>query len=243
MCIWRAERRDSQHWPSVHWAPESLCTAVGDRMRLAWGDRGSGFLPLLHLPAWFPLFAQVRCCLIAPISKQTVLSMLLTFTVKNEPGCSYWDILYRLTWSAKENLKTGQNFQEVWRNTGQLRMMGACISPWNKHPHKPLHPKEAIKILMVPQETLDLAWLCLYTTLHKWLLQDWFSDKPEMKGTRHRQAQLLLFLVCKREVGVVKWPAKFMVSQTQVSWLSIKKILFSLHHTGPLTCTTWVCVG
>lgn len=161
-CVSQGQRGETASiGPPVHWVSESLCTAVGDRMRLAWGDRGSGSLPLLHLPAWFPRFAQVRCCLIAPISKQTVLSMLLTFTVKTEPGCSYWDILYRLTWCAKENLKTGQNLQEVWGNTGQLRMMGACISPRNKHPDKPLHPKEAIKILMVPQETLDLAWLCL----------------------------------------------------------------------------------
>ena len=48
---------------------------------------------------------------------------------------------------------------------GQLREMGACISPRNKHPHKPLHPEEAIKILMIPQETLDLAWLCLSLAL------------------------------------------------------------------------------
>lgn len=55
----------------------------------------------------------------------------------------------------------GQNCKEVWRNTEQLRKMGACISPRNKHLCKPLHPKEAIKTLMIPQETLDLAWPCL----------------------------------------------------------------------------------
>lgn len=50
----------------------------------------------------------------------------------------------------------GQNCKEVWRNTGQLRKLGACLSPWNKHLHRPFHPKEAIKTLMLPQETLAL---------------------------------------------------------------------------------------
>lgn len=84
-CVFGGQRGEAANiGPPVHWVPESLWTAMGDGMRLAWGDRGSDSLPLPHLPAWFSLFAQVRHCFIAPIREQTALSMLLTFTVKKK---------------------------------------------------------------------------------------------------------------------------------------------------------------
>ena len=48
-CVFGGQRGEAANiGPPVHWVPESLWTAVGDGMRLAWGDRGSDSLPLCH---------------------------------------------------------------------------------------------------------------------------------------------------------------------------------------------------
>ena len=121
----------------------------------------------------------------------------------------------------------GQSCKEVWRNTRQLRKLGACISPWNKHLQKPLRPKETIKTLMIPQETLALPLAVrLYTS--NFSRAD-FQINQRWKVQGNVPAQLLLFLVWKWEVGAGKWPAEDIVSQTQVSSLSIKNNFF--HHT------------
>ena len=55
-CVFGGQRGEAANiGPPVHWVPESLWTAMGDGMRLAWGDRGSDSLPLCHtyLPDFF----------------------------------------------------------------------------------------------------------------------------------------------------------------------------------------------
>lgn len=124
MCIWRAERKGSQHWASCPLSPRVPLNSYGGWDEVSLGRQRVWFsASVLHLPAWFPLFAQVRHCLIAPIREQTALSTLLTFTVKkkekNKPSqaaltrisCTGWLDPPKKIWKQDKIVK---RFGETW---------------------------------------------------------------------------------------------------------------------------------
>ena len=124
MCIWRAERKGSQHWASCPLSPRVPLNSYGGWDEVSLGRQRSDSLPLCYtyLPD-FLFFAQVRHCLIAPIREQTALSTLLTFTVKkkekNKPSqaaltrisCTGWLDPPKKIWKQDKIVK---RFGETW---------------------------------------------------------------------------------------------------------------------------------
>lgn len=155
MCFWRAERQESLRWTSC---PLSLSVQLWGRDEVAVGREDLVLHPYSRntLPSGFLLSALVWPCLLPPTSKQTAVFQSSHFHSQNEPAASAG-----ISYGKLENKgRTYKRFGE----TRQLRNMGAYIRPQNKLFTNCSTPKEAIKILMIPLETLHPAWPYLLTS-------------------------------------------------------------------------------
>lgn len=156
-----------------------------------WGEVGVGdkvwfSTPLLQCPylPGSPSLCQWGAASLLPLVNRLLFSRLLTFTVKmSQAACAG---ISRTGWldSPKKIWEQDKIVDRLGETQSGSERWAPALAHGINIIHKPLHPKEAIKIWMIPQETLDLAWPCLCTSdFAQGISQDWFSRKPEVNET------------------------------------------------------------